>query len=248
MTRTVTNARCILCDYDLAGLSSSGLCPECACPIQDSITPVVLASCKPDYLKRLRTGVVVVELAVAFLIVQSLLAMFYLGTAANIAGLKPTPIYAVILLYLLPVSSVIQTVGWWFLTAIDPCCPATSFAPKSCQLVRMSQIITVVIFIAQAILYAWLKQNEILLAGAVAFVVRYCFEANYIVKLAALIQNAEIKQRAEGLQVAGPVFLTLGSFCVGIGPFIVLAMYLSALELIRKDLKANRQALSSHHE
>jgi len=47
---------CCRCRYELAGLLSSGDCPECAAPIAESLRSDALIFAPPEYLSRLRVG------------------------------------------------------------------------------------------------------------------------------------------------------------------------------------------------
>ena len=55
----VADLQCIQCGYNLRGLATDKLCPECGTPIERSRRGDLLNDADPDWLKKLRLGVLV---------------------------------------------------------------------------------------------------------------------------------------------------------------------------------------------
>ncbi len=108
--------RCLSCGYDLSGLPETGVCPECAAPIERSLRGNLLRFASPAYLKTLRTGATLALVAsilytfdwIPRLALGALLLWLRvdlteaLGAAFNISALAA------------------MLFGWWMLSTPDP--------------------------------------------------------------------------------------------------------------------------------
>jgi len=116
---TVMDSRpCLSCGYDLKGLHSAGVCPECNAPVIRSLLGNLLRYASLDYLKTLKQGCLIVELSFAASvilgglgIVAAMGSTFLLGSARAgeflSAGAEA-------------LSATIGLVGWWIFTTPDP--------------------------------------------------------------------------------------------------------------------------------
>ncbi|MGH7244915.1 MAG: hypothetical protein ACREJD_15990 [Phycisphaerales bacterium] len=106
-------AMCLRCGYELQGLSSYGVCPECGFSIAESLERRRLGLSAPAYLSTLRTGAVITIGALVFFVISGITRwnvmqpLFAPGTQKLFAGLDG-------------VASALLMAGVWMLTIDDP--------------------------------------------------------------------------------------------------------------------------------
>lgn len=126
--------RCIRCGYGLAGLATSGVCPECTLPIARALSSNALRNCEPAYIRRMVTGAVLVEASFVLAIVAVLVAVLLVIAGILISALGAQPQGAPAWLMRLEQSidgevvielvgfgaSIVSLAGWWLLSEPDP--------------------------------------------------------------------------------------------------------------------------------
>ncbi len=109
-------SRCLICGYDLAGLDISGVCPECATPIERSLRGNLLRYASPGYIGTLRTGANLVFVAMLLSVfgglVVGVLGIFL--ALLNVPSTEPLEV-------LLDLGTLVAMLfGWWILSTPDP--------------------------------------------------------------------------------------------------------------------------------
>lgn len=123
---------CITCEYELGGLATDGVCPECAAPIERSMRGDWLRNADPRWLKRACLGVrmmrwAVVSAGLAFVAMLLLgLGLATVGLALNQAANQSmlnlvVIIVSLVMLAALGGSAVLYGLGtWWATTPTNP--------------------------------------------------------------------------------------------------------------------------------
>jgi hypothetical protein len=134
--RTNRVVLCVRCGYDLSGLGTGGHCPECACPIRNSLKP--RARPWPSWLRHLRT----VYFTAWGVIIAAPFALPPIGTALGMSVITgrraasgdvlflciiPTAVLGFVLACALQrrdhwltwiVAGTLALLGWWALAAL----------------------------------------------------------------------------------------------------------------------------------
>jgi hypothetical protein len=128
---------CLVCGYNLRSLPASGKCPECGAAVARSLKGVLLRYCAPEYVARLRRGILMVEAAIGLEILAKLLmvglnftAVMNAGvlkvspgpgpTGATFSGYRPTLALERTSLLISIALQALSLVGWWWFTTPDP--------------------------------------------------------------------------------------------------------------------------------
>ncbi|MCC6676675.1 MAG: hypothetical protein IT436_05980 [Phycisphaerales bacterium] len=131
---------CIRCGYNVRGLPTTGLCPECATPVADSLRGFLLRYAAPEYRRRLVGALGLVTNGILILIVVMFTAPF---AAALIPGNGRLMVQLAIL-----VPNAMILAGYWFYTTPDPGLAAGNDPARSRRVVRATtgiQIVTLAI-------------------------------------------------------------------------------------------------------
>jgi hypothetical protein len=127
---------CLTCGYNVRSLPTAGKCPECGAPVANSLRGVLLRYSAPDYVARLRRGILLVEVAIGLEILFKIVMVivkaswgFKTGMVAAARGLPQMgTMYAPVSMNLtLERVSLLTTaalqglslVGWWMFTTPD---------------------------------------------------------------------------------------------------------------------------------
>ena len=248
---------CVVCGYNLRGLSTDGTCPECGSPVERSLQGNLLRFSGADYLKKLHDGVFLIQ---ASLIVQLLVTIGLVVVNVGFAirargGAVPNVIMAGHLLSVL--TALGSLLGWWLLSSPDPAFTGLDDGTKARRVVRVTVAITAAANVGVAVLsvsHVPTTPNAVLtaptaaltfIAGAastLAWVVWFFAAMFYLRWLAPRIPSERIAARAKRLLWLAPLLYTVGTLACGIGPLVALVLYYNLLEWLRKELRAIRDA------
>lgn len=246
----VERAICKQCAYDLSGLNSEGLCPECGLPIERSLTEDLLEFSSPAYLASLHKGVVLILTAI---IIKLILAVggIIIGVVMGINQVDPT-LFQQLNYGFGFIASLMLALGWWLFSAPDPAYTGRLDGSKARQIVRITTVtvagISLVLVPMQFVTInattgPLLAVVVVLgLISLIAWATGFFAAMLYIRWLAPRIPDERSFDRAKTLMWAGPLLFTVGSVCIGLGPLIALVLYWNMLDWIRKDLKTIRRA------
>ncbi|CAN5701460.1 hypothetical protein BH11PLA1_BH11PLA1_08510 [soil metagenome] len=250
MATIVTGHRlCARCQYDLEGLDAAGVCPECALPIADSLSGLMLANADGRYLRRLRTGLslalnaillyFICILSIAFAAFMALAAVPLLGALIILgAGIG------------ILVSTVLSLIGYWYYTAPDPMYHGVEPPRNSRELVRYAVLYQFVVSVVTVVFSVLLRTGgtgstgmRILLqiltySSWAALILQFFCVMNYTAWLSARIPDVWVAQRARRYRWLIPVVAIVGLPLLFIGPLVALIMYWNLLDRVRKHIRA----------
>ncbi len=257
-------ALCIRCGYSLRGLPASGLCPECATPVERSLHGDMLVFSDPSYVNEL-------VLAARLILVSVLLRAitFLASTALSLA--KATGA-AQVSRYLHVALTGLFLLGWWKLTTPDPGQLTTNKGEKPRQVARIAILAVAAITVLDTLLrqmVAWSTPITLTMTIASYTAVGTAFFSCmlYLRWLSPRIPSTKLYQYARTLMIFIAVVFTLqlgatitlmivlraalastsgvpftllvvSNVVIGIGNFAALVMYFKVFSLLRKELLA----------
>lgn len=234
-------------------------CPECGLSVERSIRGDLLRWRDPAYIKRLHTGALLVQAALA--IAQLAFVFSLLGPliiASNPSGVSVLlPALAVASGIGVAVGLILYPVGWLFLTSKDPGRTDDEKGQRSRRLVRLSIVFLIASMVFTAgvsfVLPLFLNSSTLneQFIGLMKFltrgvqiisflvcIVQYYASMVYLRWLAERIPSERVFKRAKLLLWLGPILLLF--FCFVIPPLIAVVLYYNMLSWIRTELKAIR--------
>jgi len=244
---------CPGCAYDLSGLASDGLCPECAGPIERALKGPLLRFASDEVLARLHLGVVLV---LAGTVAQ--LLMLVLGIVASVGAAMSGSSSAVRSVEVIAAIgstgvSVAVLIGWWLVSTPDPGVAARWDAPRLRRWVR----ITAAVQIGASVLslfgtlaratptgslgIALVIGIAVTLLALAAWVAAFFVQMLYIRWLARRVPNLRVVKWAEMLMWLGPLLYTVGWVALGMGPLAAIVLFFIMLNWVREDLKRIRR-------
>jgi len=248
---------CVSCGYNLRGLRTSAVCPECGTPVSRSMRGDLLEFASFEYVSKLHRGAQTVVGGILLYVIVIIISVL-LGVLAVSAGLSPGMVQAIQLgsQVLGLGASMAIAVGWWWLSEPNPAAIDPSSGSASRQFVRVAAGITVVYSIVQSALGMVLQSGTtpttpggtqiglmgaavlISLAGMVVFAVSFFSQMAYLKWLSPKIPNAWVFNRAKLMMWLGPVLYVVGALCIGLGPLVAMILYYNLVTRVRADLKA----------
>lgn len=265
--------RCIRCSYDIRGLPTDGVCPECGTMVADSLRDNLLINSSPEYLAKIHRGVFLVQTAIILSLAgfMALIAGAVLtsaltgGTGPGVPGTAaavstPMLLWTIGTGILTVITSAMGLYGWWLFSEPDPRASPTDRGEKPRRIIRTVVIIEAVIagIVAgvsvsnQAVLWGGTTNLALMVlsmaasvSAYVCFAVRYFASMLYVRWLAPRVPNARAQTRARRMMWLGPLLAIVGMPCLYLGPLIALVLYYNLLEWLRKDIKTIRAVLSS---
>ena len=142
--RVFDSSFCIDCGYDLIGLRTDGVCPECGRPVDDSLRGAHLIHRSPEYVRTLTRGIglvlngILLWFFLSFIVSPGL--MFGLAFNSGLAGSGAVNAYAATVQIGLAALGVAISgmilYGYWCFTARDPGDPIRDGAPTARRVVR----------------------------------------------------------------------------------------------------------------
>ncbi|MFK7759071.1 MAG: hypothetical protein AB8C13_03885 [Phycisphaerales bacterium] len=219
-TKIINN--CFRCDYDLNGLDPKELCPECGLPIEHSIGRGAIAIADDDYLKKLHTGVFLVQTAIIIIVAQAIfggLFGYLAATTATFSGLELVFDIAAQVVSL--GASLMYLVGWYKFSTPCPLQGMFYTGSKARKLVRVTVVIAFCFALLQliaqfSVAYAPNIQTAfvfiyiVLIGSYLVIFVRFIAEIMYVRWMAPLLKNKRVHKRATVLLWMGPIIIGAG--------------------------------------
>lgn len=260
-TQPARDLRCLVCGYNLYSLEPSAACPECGSPVSRSMRGAFLRSSSPEYVRTLRLGIILVEIAVVLFAVFELGPTAWTLASAATASSGSYPLDERTSSVLTACAVLLGLVGWFVLTTPDPVIGAVDPARKARQLTRACVVVQL-FGEAAKLLIAFTPAGggivqvgllkSLVAIGYAAWVVQF-FAALRLIELIAL--RAEVPQLAKDaarsrwlipLVAIGGACLVLGQL-LALGSFVALVLYIWLLDQTRRVIsRAARQAALPH--
>ncbi|MGD1917022.1 MAG: hypothetical protein ACFCBV_12665 [Phycisphaerales bacterium] len=190
-TQVPPGVRCISCGYDLAGLASSGRCPECGTAIAESVRGDGLAFADAGYLRTLGRGLRVIRVSV------SAALLCWLGGSIGLllisaAGVRiPSWGYDTAIGGLLLASCCLYVLGWWVATTSDPRDDSQGL-PRSAIIARYGTIAIIAAVACMLVLGTWLANVRDVVRVVLLFglIVQHAAGSLYLNQLAERVPSA----------------------------------------------------------
>jgi hypothetical protein len=147
---------CLVCGYNLKAIPTDGKCPECGTPVARSLQGDLLRYCSPEYVRTLRRGITLVEVAIALgmlstlgIFIASAIVVFNTGAIKfGTQWFKPSSVtttgpvlhgllYERIIQLVKTTISAVSLLGWWLFSTQDPGLAERDPAHKSRQVLRV---------------------------------------------------------------------------------------------------------------
>lgn len=263
--RLAQTTLCIQCGYELNGLSVDAKCPECGTAINRSIRGDLLEFSSPDYIRKLHTGLILVQRMILLSIILGL-GGFVLGLIAPILVTSGSLGINLLFQAIGIGAAILSAWGWWQLSEPDPSQLSTNKGETPRKLIRIAiaaQVAATLLanvigfFVPATSLFAPPAPGTppavglgqvlsicVMIANLAAYGLWFFAAMLYLRWLAARIPNPRAVERASKLRWLGPLLYTVGTLCVGIGPLIALVLYYNLLGWIRTDLKRIREKIA----
>lgn len=164
--RVFDSAFCIDCGYELVGLRTDGVCPECGRPVDDSLRGAHLIHRSPEYVRTLTRGIglvlngILLWFAASFLLGPGVMLAFTMSSGMSGTGAVP-PYFGAIQIGIAALNVAISGMilyGYWCFTARDPGDPVRDGAPTARRVVRGAVIaqaaFQVISLVTTAVMYS----------------------------------------------------------------------------------------------
>lgn len=135
---------CTRCGYNLRGLSTAGVCPECGAPVADSLRGFLLRYASPEYRRMLMRSLGLITNGILLLI-----ALAFTGPVLGAIGIPWVGNVYMLTQLLVLVPNAMILAGYWWYTTPDPGLSAGKDSSKSRRVVRAAtgfQIAALAIF------------------------------------------------------------------------------------------------------
>lgn len=246
---------CVICSYNLEGLSQDGLCPECGTPVERSISGDELVSSSPNYVQSLRKGSFLIIAAIVVYLLNFVVSMVlaFTTTLANPSAAQTFGALDVVSTLVNFIAAVMTLIGWWFFSAPDPRLSGVHAGSTARLWVRIAITAQAVLTLISMVLTVWIAATmnntntiplalatAMMLIGLINFVatgVWFFASMLYLRWMAPRIPNAKVYKRAKTLMWLGPLLVTVGALCLMIGPLVALVLYWNMIYWVWKDLK-----------
>lgn len=250
----IAGKKCRGCGYDLSGLTTSGLCPECGFAIWRSMEGALLASAWREYVDALHAGL---RLVLAMILCQiALMVIGFLGFIL-IAASGEDPdlhVFGVVINVLDTIASVLITWGYWRFTQPDEALRGAEPTASSRRIIRVTAVtravcdlLLVLINTFQAIGEAQASASGggvssgsagdiflllITLVSIGAWAVQFFAVMRYVRWLADRVPDPELAKTTRTYLWALPLLTIVGAIFL-VGPLVALVLYWQLLNKLR---------------
>jgi hypothetical protein len=243
---------CIRCSYNLRGLPTSALCPECGTPVELSLRGHFLAFAAPEYLDALRRGLTLILNGMLLYIV----ALFG-GLVINIAlaSTLGSPARGALSQILLLIPVVMMLFGHWLFTVPDPGTVDREAPAAARRVIRIAIAVE-----ASALVFGvvadmagvrgiapvavgpalTLVSTMAILASFAAWITRFFAVMIYLGWLGRRIPDRRIVSLTGVYMWLLPLITVLGLPLLFAGPILAVGLYWMLLDRLRKHLRAIR--------
>lgn len=245
---SIEEAFCIQCGYQLRGLQREGACPECGTPVERSLRGNQLQHSSLRYVQSLRRGawLVLAVIIVQILAVVGMLVVTVVAAAGG-AGVGMLSNVELIAQGVATLLELISLYGWWLLSELDPAYAGRDQGTTARKVIRWALVIGAIYNAFELLFYfipgAQTDPTMVLIGASIGVVamivwaVQFFASMLYIRWLAPRLPNQKVYARAKVLMWLGPLLVTVGTLCVGLGPLIALVMYWNMIYWMYGDLK-----------
>ena len=218
--------RCVGCGYDLRGLESQGVCPECATPIERSVAGNLLAYADPEWVARVAKGQRHVSLGInltLFGLLVGILLMLAAGLAMAFLDFDLGVFETVILFILRGVmltGLIVASIGGFLVTTPDPRerereqLVSTRICARSGMVAAIGLVVLGEVFDSVPMMTADLISSVLTFLGFIAFTVGLVSILTWLAILAVRIPDEGLAKSARDvarfMRWALPVVLVFG--------------------------------------
>jgi hypothetical protein len=240
---------CRQCAYDLRGVMATGVCPECGYPASQSLRGDVLEAATPEYLAKLRSGILLIVVGmIAAGVLQLVMGGVSLGAVLRTMG-KATPANFN-WLQLLSAGLGVVPMGMLFYGYLQftegEAGRVESETPRNARRVlRTSALLLIILTAVSAVLlslgYGSLGSKDIVgmvaqgvvgFVGAVVWCVLFFASVNYSMWLSKRASDPVLFQQLKKSRWLLPIIYIVGS-CIVIGPLVSMLWYAVLLWRLR---------------
>ena len=245
-----TDVACVGCGYNLRGLEVSGKCPECGLDISRSLHGDQLVFSSVEYLGALCRGI---RLIFAALVARVLIIVIgiVVGLLIGINADSISPGVESLAMGLAALAdaavAIVLIVGWWLFSTPDPSITSANTGDTARKFVRITVLISGVAGILNSTGETYqvtVASPLVFLAAAlaiivlVAWIVSFFASMVYIRWLAKRIPNERVDRAAKRLMWLGPLLMTVGMFCLMIGPLVAFILYIILILRLQQNILA----------
>jgi len=260
---------CVRCGRPLQGLQTDLACPQCATPVAESVNAQLLSNASPERLQTMHRGIVLVQGAVVALFlfgVVGVAIVLWMSFWAGFGGSAqmPGPATNAALLALSVLNMLAYTgvfLGWWMISAPPDPDRAPGPGERARAFVRISLVAALALTIGSSVFSLAMMQSQqsqgtapvfnasviasmlVSLLATAGLVIAFIAQMLFLRRLAPGLPSGPVHDRAALLTWLGPVLITVGGFCVGLGPLVAMVLYWNLLDRVRKDVKRIRRAV-----
>lgn len=264
----VDSRPCLACGYDLKGLSTEGVCPECGAAVARSLKGNLLEFAAPEYLRTLYRGTVLIIFgAFAPLLAGGLtIGATFLAQSGYLSGFMSGRGSEVLAAALTAAGASVSLLGWFLFTRADPGQIGVDGGEKARKWVRVLLIAEVTVTLAALVaafvpalskaassavtgpapggpavpMIAMIVAVALALLQAGISATRASLGAWYIYTLASRIPDLGLRNFAKTMIWLYPVLMTVGYAACGLGPLSAWIISIIIADKCRKGVRDAR--------
>lgn len=247
---------CIKCSYNLIGLSTTGVCPECGTDVARSLRGDLLFDSSPAYVATLHRGALLI---IGAIITSIVIAVFTMIMAFVYRGMDGG--VEIVINLTQCALTMVSLYGYWCFSEPDPGQLSTNLGEKPRRFMRISILCAAGSMLLmtgmQVFLIASGMKNSlqspmgpnapgfwtalilvlaVSLIGLAAWLVQFIATMRYSQWLAPRLPNEKLHNRAKLYIWLLPVIYLVGLCLVGLGPLVAMVLYILFFNTIRSNL------------
>ncbi|MCA9310439.1 MAG: hypothetical protein KDA21_04485 [Phycisphaerales bacterium] len=254
---------CVQCGYDVRGLQVTGVCPECGADVRLPLLGNRLIDARPTYLTSLSRGLLIVlcsvfaQIAISILMVASAVITTLQGGPGRVQIVQ---VIGTVTGVVAACIGIVNAFGWWMFSQPDPGYKGTDDGYRARRALRITIVVrAIVLLIAganslflpsyrqgliqgvspQAI--AMLISLTVGLASMVVWVAQFLSTMLYVRWLAERDEHMVIVDRCRLYIWLLPLIFIVGYACLGLGPLVVLFIYVAFLFQVKRMIDEARR-------